>query len=227
MPWCLFANKDFVLVLGDWNDDDDLWPDTRFDDTDSSEDEHADEVEISGACFDTVPVIHQAHKSNQYGEMLGRAAQYGKPYLSQGDQEQQTADTFNGPNKDSSNISDRLGSESNRLTYSCIFSIPSVNHDRAVLGEIIENSHSGIPSPSSAPKVSTSRNTTITTGDGHQEMKWVRKGHDKTSKKGNNGQTSDPDDDDDPTPEPSDSEDDDAPNIDLVRNDWYKRKKNC
>lgn len=44
MPWSLFANKDSVLVLGDWNDedsdnvhndDDDFWPDRSCGSSDS------------------------------------------------------------------------------------------------------------------------------------------------------------------------------------------------
>ncbi|KAG0022481.1 hypothetical protein BGZ81_008530 [Podila clonocystis] len=103
-----------VLALGDedsddvQNDDDDFSPDESYGDADSSEDEFTDETEIGGIHFDTVPVIRQAGGSNQYGEMLGSAAKFGKPYPAQRDQERSTND----PN--------------------CDFGIPGTNHDQAV-----------------------------------------------------------------------------------------------
>lgn len=87
-------------MLGDWNeedsddvhdDDDDFWPDESCGDTDSSEDEYADEIDIGGTCVHPVPVKRQTCESNQYGEMLSWAAQFGKPYLAPGDQERQLA----------------------------------------------------------------------------------------------------------------------------------------
>ncbi|KAG0260578.1 H(+)-transporting V1 sector ATPase subunit A [Linnemannia exigua] len=216
VPWSLFANKDSILVLGDWNgengddvhnNDDDFWPDMSYSDTDSSEDESADETEIGGARFNTAPVMRQAHESNQYGEMLGRAAEFGKPYLSHGGHERQTADTGNGSNKGSSNISDHLGSSHNKLVFS-IFGVPSINRDRAVLSKTIRNSNDDIPGTSSTPRTSRSRDTTTTTNDDLRSSG-------KTSRKGDKRQISDFDDDGDSTPDLSDSENDDASNIDL------------
>lgn len=248
MPWSLFANKDSVLVLGDWNeedsddvhdDDNDFWTDNSCGGTDSSEDEYADETEIGGTRFDTVPVMRQAGDSNQYGEMLGKAAKFGKPYLTHGDQER-PAGTFRGPTKDSSNSTgNHPGSSHNRVVSSSARGIPGTSRDRAVSGKTIRNSDSAFPGTSSA---SSSRGTTTTTNDGRQEMKRVQKrfsgsgsgskgvfnrvrSRGKSSKKGGEEQISDLDDNDDSTPHPSSSEDDDAPNIDLVRRKYRCKKK--
>ncbi|KAF9322589.1 H(+)-transporting V1 sector ATPase subunit A [Podila minutissima] len=127
VPWSLIANKDSVLAHGDLrekasegvHDDDDYWPDKSCSGTDSSENENADEIEIGGARVHTVPVMRQTYESNQYGEMLGRAAQFGKPYLAPGDHERQTVNTFKGPTMDSSNsASNHLGSNHNRTVSS-------------------------------------------------------------------------------------------------------------
>lgn len=234
-------------MLGDWNDEDsddvhndydDFWPDRNCGNSDSSEDEYADEIEIGCTRIYIVPVMHQACGSNQYGAMLGRAAQFGKPYLAPGDQERQTADTFRVPTTDSSNsTSNHLESSHNRVISSSTRGIPGTSHQRTVSGKTIRNSDTGIPDTSSA---SSSRGTTTITNDGRQEMKRLQKrfsgsggsrekgdfnrvkSRGKTSKKGGKGQMSDLDDDGDSTPDPSSSEDDDAPNIDMVR-----RRKNC
>ncbi|KAF9991848.1 hypothetical protein BGZ80_008852, partial [Entomortierella chlamydospora] len=173
---------DSVLVLGDWNDedsdgvhndDDDFWLYKDCSNTDSSEDGCGDETEIGGACFDTVPVIRQACESNQYGEMLGSVAQFGKPYLAQGDQKRQTADPFKEPTKDSSNsTNNHLGSSHNRVASSSAHGIPGTSRDQAVSDKTIKNSDSGILGISSA---SSSKGTTTTTNDGRQEMKRVQK----------------------------------------------------
>ncbi|KAF9207529.1 hypothetical protein BGZ59_011110 [Podila verticillata] len=104
------------------NDDDGFWPDESYGDMDSSEDEYADETEIGGTHFKTVLAMRQACESNQYNEMIGRAAQFGKRSLAQGDQEQPTADTFKGPTMDSSNSTK---------------SHPGSNHNRTVLSSAV------------------------------------------------------------------------------------------
>ncbi|CAO3568649.1 unnamed protein product [Mortierella alpina] len=214
VPWSLFANKDSVLALGDedsddvHNDDDDFSPDENYGDADSCEDEFTDETEIDGIHFDTVPVIRQAGGSNQYGEMLGSVAQFGKPYPAQRDQERFTNDP------------------------SCDFDIPGTNHDRIVSGKTINSSNGGIPSAFGISSASTSKGTSAATNNTPPNIKRVQKklsesdgsrgrgdfiskrSGNKTSKKGNKGKKSDPDDDDDSTEDPSSSEDDDAPNID-------------
>lgn len=179
MPWSLFANKNSVLLLGDWNDedsddthndDDDFRPDKSYGDTDSSEDEYTDETEIGGTRFETAPV-RQACESNQYGEMLGKAAQFGKPFLAHEDQEQQTVDTSKGPAKDTSNnTSYHPGTGYNRLVSSSAFDISGTSRDGAVSDTTIRNSDSGIPGTSS---VSSSRGITAATNDSRQEMKQV------------------------------------------------------
>ncbi|KAG0315044.1 hypothetical protein BGZ97_008703 [Linnemannia gamsii] len=83
--------------------DDDFWQDKSRGNTDSNEDEYADEIDIGGTRVYPVPVMRQICESNQYGEMLSRAAQFGRPYLALGDQERQTANTIKGPTMDSSN----------------------------------------------------------------------------------------------------------------------------
>ncbi|KAF9203056.1 H(+)-transporting V1 sector ATPase subunit A [Podila verticillata] len=239
-PWSLSANKDSVLVLGEWNDedsydvhndDDDFWPDRSCGSSDSSEGECADETEIGGTRVYTVPVMRQACESNQYGEMLGRAAEFGKRYLAPGDQERQTKDTFRGPTTDSSNsTSNQLGSSHNRVVSSSARDIPGTSLQRAVSSKTVSYSDSNIPG---IPSASSSRCTTTTTNDGHQEMRKVQKrfrgsrgsgeksgfnrvrSHGKTSKKAGKGQMSDPDDDNDSTTDPGDSENDDAPNIEM------------
>ncbi|KAF9200864.1 H(+)-transporting V1 sector ATPase subunit A, partial [Podila verticillata] len=214
VPWSLFANKDSVLALGDedsddvHNDDDDFSPDESYGDADSSEDEFTDETEIGGIRFDTVPVIRQAGGSNQYGEMLGSAAQFGKPYPAQRDQERSTNDP------------------------SCDFGIPGTNHDRAASGKTISSSNGGIPSAFGISSASSSKGTSTATNNTPPDVKRVQKklsgsdeargrgdfismrSRNKTSKKGYKGKMSDPDDDDDSTEDSSSSEDDDTPNID-------------
>lgn len=241
VPRNLFENKDSVVILGDWievniddvhDDDDDFWPDKSSDNTDSIEGEYADETENGGARFNTVH-MRQACESNQYGEILGRAAQFGKPYLAHGDHERQTADTFRGPTKDSRNSSSNdLRSSHDRVVSSSVCGTPGTSRSRAVSGKSIRISDGGIPD---TPSSSSSRGTTTTNIDGRQEMRKVQKrfrgsggsgekgGFDrvrslgKTSKKGDKGHMSDLDDDDDSTIDPSDSENDDAPDIDMVR----------
>ncbi|KAG9062132.1 hypothetical protein KI688_006464 [Linnemannia hyalina] len=212
------------------DDDDDLWPDKSIGDTYSSEDEYADETENRGARFNTVH-MRQACKTNQYGEMLGKAAQFGKPYLAHGDHERQTAGIFREPTKDSRNSSSNdLRSSHNRVASSSVCGTPGTSRSRAVSGKTIRDSDGGIPG---TPSASSSRGTTTTTNDGRQEMRKVQKrfrGSDgsgeeggfnrvrslgKTSKKGGIRHMSDPDDDDDLTTDPSDSENDDAPSIDM------------
>ncbi|KAF8930221.1 H(+)-transporting V1 sector ATPase subunit A [Haplosporangium gracile] len=240
VPWSLFANKNSILVLGDGNgedgddvhnNDDDFWPDMSYSDTDSSGNKSADETEIDGARSDTVPVMLQAHESNQYGEMLGRAAEFGKPYLSHGDHERQTTDTFKEPSMDSSKSAiSHLGSSYNRAVLSSVCGTPGTSRSRTVSGKTIKNSDGGIPG---TPSASGSMATTTTTNGDRQEMTKVQKRFHgsggsgeksgfnrvrslgKTSKKGGKGHMSDPDDDDESTTDPSDSENDDAPNIDM------------
>ncbi|KAG9319358.1 hypothetical protein KVV02_006291 [Mortierella alpina] len=234
VPWSLFANKDSILALGDCNDedsdDDDFCPDKSYGDTDASEDEYTDETEIGGIRFE-IPAMHQACESNQYGEMIGRPAQFGKPYLAPGDQERQTADTFRGPAMYSSNgTSNHPGSSHNRVVSCSARGILGASHQRAVSGKAIISSESGIPG---APNTFNLRGITTITNDGRQEMKRLQKrfsgsggprergnfnrvkSRGKISKKNSKGQMSDPDDDADSTPNPSSSEDDDAPNIDM------------
>lgn len=244
MPWSLFACKDSILVLGDWNDEDrddvhndgdNSWPDNSFGDTDSSEAESVDDTEIGGACLDTVPMMHQAHESYQYGEMLGRAAQFGRPYLSHENQEHHTADTFKGPSIDPSKSTvNRLGSSHHRAVPSSAHGIPGASRDPAVSSMVIRNSGGDIDIPGTSSETSL-RGTTTTIYDGRQETKRVQKrftrsggsgakddfsrmkSFGKASQKGGKRQLSDPDDDDDSTSDPSSSEDDVAPDIDLVR----------
>ncbi|KAF9991427.1 hypothetical protein BGZ79_004515, partial [Entomortierella chlamydospora] len=194
VPWSLFANKDSVLVLGDWNDedskdvhddDDDFWPDKSYGNTDSSEDEYADETEIGGTCFSTVPVMRQACVSNQFSEMLGRAAQFGKPYLAHGDQVRPTADTAKGPARgSSSSSSNHPWSGHSRVVSNSGCGIPGASHDRAISGETITHSDSGIPGTSST---SSSSGTTTTANNVHQEMKQVQKIFSGSSRSGEKG----------------------------------------
>ncbi|KAG0086028.1 hypothetical protein BGZ93_000338, partial [Podila epicladia] len=154
VPWSLFANKDSVIVFGDWNedseyvqeDDDDFWRYKSCGNTDSSEDEYEDEIDLGDTCAHPVPVMRQIYDSSQYGEMLGRAAQFGKHYLALGDQERQTANTIKGPSVDSSNsTSNPQGSSHNRVTTRTIRGIPRTSRERAISGNTIRKSVDSIP----------------------------------------------------------------------------------
>ncbi|KAF9342293.1 H(+)-transporting V1 sector ATPase subunit A, partial [Mortierella sp. AD094] len=122
-----------------WNDEDsdydDFWPERSYSDTDSSENEYADGTEIDGTRFNTIPVTRQVCGFNQFGEMLGRAAVFGKPYLAQGDRERPTVE----PTKDSSNTSNYLGPSHKRLASSSVFGILSASRGRVVSGKTIRS----------------------------------------------------------------------------------------
>ncbi|KAG0303659.1 H(+)-transporting V1 sector ATPase subunit A [Dissophora globulifera] len=169
----------------------------------------------------------QACESNQYGEMPGRAARFGKPYLVNGHQQRQVAHIFKAPAKDLSNCtSNPLGSSHNRVFSNSACGVPGTSRNRAASSETIRTRDNGIPGTSN------SSSATATTNDGHQEMKkikWRFRGSSGLREKGGfrlrsrgmtlinggRGQMSDPDDDHDSTTELSESEDDDAPAIGM------------
>ncbi|KAF9325099.1 hypothetical protein BG006_011393 [Podila minutissima] len=184
VPWSLFANKDSVLVLGDWNeedgeyvqdDDEDFWWDKSCGNTDSSEDEYADEIDTGGTRVHPVPVMRQIYESNQYGEMLSRAAQFGKPYLALGDQERQNANTIKRPctMDSSSSASNPQGFSHNLAALRTTCDIPGTSRERAISGNTIRNNVGSIPGRSSASSL---RGFTTATNNICREMKRPRRG---------------------------------------------------
>ncbi|KAF9960671.1 H(+)-transporting V1 sector ATPase subunit A, partial [Mortierella alpina] len=227
VPWSHFPDKDFTLDLGDTNDgggndihddEDYVCHDESHDDTDFSEDEFVDKVDTGGINNGTVPAMRQTCGSNQYGELLGRAAQFGKPYLPQGDQEKLAMDTSKGSAMNSSHsIGNQLGSR----------------NSRAVSHKTIRNSGSAISGAfSTSWSTGSLSDTTATADDGCKTKNRVqrrvsgggRSGESdfkRTNNRSSNlrnekgGQLSGLDDNDDSASDSSESEDDDAPNIDI------------
>ncbi|KAF9926918.1 H(+)-transporting V1 sector ATPase subunit A [Mortierella alpina] len=210
-----------ALVLADWGDEgiDDLndgdysFPDESHSDTDSSEDEFADETATGNLRCNPNPVAHQSCDSNQFGEMIGRAAQFGKPYPVHHDQGREAEDKSKGSTKNPRNSA-----------FNCIESC----HSNFVSYKTTRSSRS-----SASRSRGKSRDATTAVDDDCQEMKRAQKRlsgsgglrgrgslsrmwtDGKPSKHGRGERLSDLDDDDDSASDPSDSEDDDVPDIEL------------
>ncbi|KAG0305144.1 hypothetical protein BGZ97_001220 [Linnemannia gamsii] len=83
--------------------------------------------------------------------MLGSAAQFGKPYVAQRDQERSAKD----PSTD--------------------FGIPGMNRDRAISGNTVSSSNDGILSASGASSASISKGTSTVTNNTRQDVKRAQK----------------------------------------------------